>query len=591
MPIKTNFKDKNPLKIRNYGAWSPEEFAVLVIDDNSEIPDITDDWFAFLDKLAIMRDSTVDIHNIGKKRSGKTIFSITAIDRIMKADNDRFLICYQNENLPKILRKVDRFKKRVSSINHIIEADKFVELGFKLIIYMDEGVLTANAKSALQKDMKELGQAFASSSHKDVILIVNAQDDGVIKDLRGKGDISVFKRLTRRYILGSSDPLVRSKHELLLSLTKKESYVVSEHFDFDKTGIIKFDVYDYLDWLTPELDKELSKNDSISSFSQPYNKELEELDTVKELALEYIDNKGLDYCLKYKNHVKNLNYFLTNEYSLKFFKQVEHLIPKIDVFINGISQDYTGETYSKKKDEKKVKITKIIKENKNVKEKKEEEIKEIKEVKKRKKQTGLITQPFYFPFSQFVESNLSGLHEDIEVIMLYLDGLSFRDIMKEKNLESNKTYKIVEKFVKNDCDKLFVKYLNLITGYNFEYKNGYIIDSKADLTGIETVFSFLYFKNKQNFTYELDIQTLCKSAIEEAKKRKLDTIGIFIYNRKWCKEPILIRFDITLDKLKIMKQKFNKVFKVNNYLFKTCNKITKKRIKKEKIEDEFEYLF
>ena len=132
--------------------------------------------------------------------------------------------------------------------------------------------------------------------------------------------------------------------------------------------------------------------------------------------------------------------------------------------------------------------------------------------------------------------------------------------------------------------------MNLLTSYNFEYKNDYILDSKADLTGVETIYSFLYYKNKQNFTYELDVQNLFKSAIEQAKKVKLDTIGVFIYNIKWSKHPILIIVDITLDKLILMKQKFNKDFKVNNYIFKTYKRITKKR--KQKVpEEEFEFLF
>ena len=579
---KTKFLDKDSSKIKNYGSWNPNEFAIMILDTNDEIPNITDEWFVFLDNQPYVRDSTFDIGIISKKRGGKTIFAITTIDRIMLADKKRFLICYKNERIPEILQNVNNFKNRVACIHNIIEADKYVDMGYKLIIFIDEGVLTANAKSALKKDMKELGQAFASSSHKDVILIVNAQDDGVIKDLRGKSEITIYKRLTRKYVLGTSDPMVSQKKELLISLSKLQAYCVSEHFDFDKVGIIEFNAFKYLTWLTPELDEALSKNDALSSFSQPYNKELEELDTVKELAQDYLDDKGIEFCLKSKSHVKDLKYFLTQEYSLKYYKQVEHLISKIDIFVCGMAKDGIRFDNSKKKEEKKLQMKKIIEVNeKRTGTKKEKQIESKKKVS---------IESSNISFSEFVQDNLSGTLDEIEIVVLYLQGQSYRDIMKDYAVDNNKITRILKKFVEKNFEHLFVKYLKLITIIEFEEKNGYFIDNLGKLLGIDQIYTSYYIKNKNKYTYEFDPQILFKKVITQAKKLNHETIGVFIYNRIWYKVPMLTTIDVNSTEIVLMKQKFRYNFKVHDYHFKTCKKLTKKQKPKPEIND-FETIF
>ncbi len=317
----------------NYGNWNPLNFSSLIT--KNFLDDLSSQFLTFLQTLIKSRDSTTDIRIVGKKRSGKTTIAIIIINYILLLDPKRMLVCFKNKNLYNVLSKISFFHNRVVYINQINEADKYVNEGYKLVIYIDEGLIVANAKSALKKEMKELGQAFADSSHKDVILIINSQDDQIIRDLRRKSEILIYKRLSSNFILNAENTILRKYENVLKTLKKQEALLISEHFDFSCIGMLRYNVFELIPYYNEKIDEEISKNASSKSFSQSLEEEKDMINTVEQLSKEYITYYGYQNCKKKRNHKAELKFWIERQKGLEFSKTIEPYIDKINTYIIG----------------------------------------------------------------------------------------------------------------------------------------------------------------------------------------------------------------------------------------------------------------
>jgi hypothetical protein len=233
-----------------------------------EVIDVTGKRDSFLDGSALETDESYKILIIGKPRSGKTHEALYYIDKLMKANSKRRLCLFRcPHELYEVMVKHSPWPERIYETFYLTEIQNYS------VIFIDEGLISTNAKEALRTDNRQLGKALAFISHKGCIFIINAQDEGVLKDIRRKVDWIVFKRLSKMFIDESDDPLVKKYAQKLTSLKKSKSYIVSNVFGFETQGTTNTDL---IDWWNDEISKNLAQASLDTEFER--EKKLEEIE-------------------------------------------------------------------------------------------------------------------------------------------------------------------------------------------------------------------------------------------------------------------------------------------------------------------------
>lgn len=297
-----------------------------------DLTDETKAYWKFLEKQGKDKEGSMAIIIIGLPRSGKTALSSVIQDKLMRSDSKRKLVLFFcPESLFNSMNKV--FPKRVIFAKSLLHID--VENG---IVYIDEGLIGMNAKESRSKSKVEIGKALAFKSHKRIITLMNAQDNGIMKDARAKTEITIFKRCSIDFVESSKNPIVRKYRHILLKLERDEGLMINSHFDWnpDKAVcIIKFNLYDEIDWFTEEISKNM-KDVSISSNLQ---KNKENLEFIKKKANEFIFYAGIKSCAGAKLH-KRLIQFYYMEKNLEEWEEIAPFLDSINVYVYGMAKEY-----------------------------------------------------------------------------------------------------------------------------------------------------------------------------------------------------------------------------------------------------------
>ncbi len=259
----------------------------------AEVSNVTKFYYSFL-KTGITKynDDCVKILNIGKPRSGKTATAFDQIDTLMQAaiaaGTKRWLCLFRAHPL------LEELLKKYSPYGDLIyRTSRLEEIRPGSIVYVDEGIKDMNAKEALLVENRQLEKALAYMSHQGIIFIVNAQDDGVLKSLRTKADMVVYKRLSEDYVIESDHYVVKQFGDQLQKLPHDRGFLSSNAFGLEKKGIIQTK-------LVPWWNDELSRNLGGASLNSELDREKEIQKIIDETVKTILDVFGAKQALKAK---------------------------------------------------------------------------------------------------------------------------------------------------------------------------------------------------------------------------------------------------------------------------------------------------
>lgn len=256
-----------------------------------EYPILNDQYFAFL-RNQNHPDASFSQVTIAQKRWGKTQLSMKGIDILMNSNKKRTLWMVDCEGL---VNKIDPiFPGRVFNTHDIAAVPN------NAILYFDETLVSLNGKRALTKFSRKIGEAFAFTSHKKIIVLGNAQTDGMIKDLRDKAEIVILGRLPMFFLEDARESFIRDLRDKLMTLPKEEAYVFANSFDFTARGRLLGDKRKWVPWFNDSISRNMA-NVSLDTDKQRKKKELKYMRSViKEIEDVYSDKEILGSKLKKK---------------------------------------------------------------------------------------------------------------------------------------------------------------------------------------------------------------------------------------------------------------------------------------------------
>jgi len=286
----------------------------------SKYPNVTKTFYeGYLPEMAVSNDGTFTLMTIAQRRWGKTALNFGVITVLMDNNPVRKLCCWDAPHLvPLILKERPDWEGRVYA------TDKIADVSNWSIIYMDEGLTKFNAKRALTKLSRKFDEALTYISHKQIILIVSAQTDGIMKGLRDKCEIVIYGRLPRSFLDASTHKsFLKAEFETLLTLPKEKCFVLSSAFGFipeheegDKLrklramfgrkddrkrgiGMIYGDKRERCQWFTEEI----SRNMGGETLDTEIDKDNRDFQFQREVVDIILDEVPEEY-LKNKHHIR-----------------------------------------------------------------------------------------------------------------------------------------------------------------------------------------------------------------------------------------------------------------------------------------------
>jgi len=292
----------------------------------SKYPNVGSLFFnGYLRKMAISEEGTFTLMTIAQRRWGKTILNFAIITVLMDNNQQRTLCCWDAPHLAELV-----LEARPDWEGRVYATDKLSTVTNWSVIYMDEGLTKFNAKKALTKLARKFGEALTYISHKQIILIVSAQTDGMIKDLRDKCEIVIYGRLSRPFLDSSHKSFIKAEFDNLLTLPKEKCYILSSAFGFipehqegDKLrklraifgrrekerkrgiGVILGDKRERCKWFTSKISRNMS-GETLDTGLAKENRDFEFLEEVVGIIIEEVE----DEYLKNGRHIRG--HFLVN---------------------------------------------------------------------------------------------------------------------------------------------------------------------------------------------------------------------------------------------------------------------------------------
>lgn len=317
-------------------------------ETKDKFPNITKQFWKFLQDQKNDPESCFICVTIGMRRIGKTAFSFSEINDILEYDKTRELCLFK---APKVLlEEVSKiFPGRVYAVEELIDVRN------NCILYVDEALLELNAKLATTTALRKFGQSLVKTSHKRIILIVCAQDDGFMKDLRKKADLVIYKRLIKGFVDEAPDKFIKENAHFLLRMPREQAIVFSNYYHYNETvkingepvftGLIDIDLKEHCPWWSDKI----SKNLSDESLDRDYEQSKKDILLIKEVAQTMIDIYGKNRMIKGKTQKLMKGYYLAN--NLKKYNRILGRTQQIEEFLVYLCTDQLSEA-EKKEDEK-----------------------------------------------------------------------------------------------------------------------------------------------------------------------------------------------------------------------------------------------
>jgi len=294
---------------------------------------ITKLFFQFLLDEANNPESVFNCMSLGMRRAGKTAKAMVIIDKLMtdpkrklclfRAPHELYMALnkhspwgFRDENIANAMNAWFGGSGYVKMKNRIYEAASLDKIENDSIVYMDESLVSANAKEALKTDLRELGKSNAYWSHKRIILLMNAQDGGIIKDLRNKSELKIYSRLSMPFLENSKDPFIIANRDRLKKLKRERGLIDANLFHFTKRGYIEFDLLKECPWWHTEISMNLkdANTDALMEQTQQKQDQLTPIveTIIKDLGVKQIKKSSLGSIIRgylIENHLDWYNKF------------------------------------------------------------------------------------------------------------------------------------------------------------------------------------------------------------------------------------------------------------------------------------------
>ncbi len=231
----------------------------------------TVDFIHFLEANNNTPDFSFILLTMGAGGSGKTAVAFMMSHIMLKADPKRHVLLYRVPEtlVPDIHESLkanglEEWNTRFKRIEHLREVD------VNAILIIDEGVLNANAKEALMKEMVDFEQDLSFSRHKRIVALMNSVDDGVLLGFRKKAHIMIYKQLTKGFVDNvRNDHFVKTHAYDLTKLAINEAIVYSTYKYFsNKIGKLKLDLKLYCPWYNDKISRNMANETFSAQFSR-----------------------------------------------------------------------------------------------------------------------------------------------------------------------------------------------------------------------------------------------------------------------------------------------------------------------------------
>jgi len=290
--------------------------------NRKKFKDITEKWIKFLKSDRYRKKNSFILWHLAGRDWGKTAEAFKEINLLLEKNRKRFVqILKAPPDFIKNIEEVcpEEYKGRFESLPKL----RFLRKNAILII--DEGLLGANAKEALTKEMRRLSKFTSKSRHPNIIVIINSVNLGILGEFKDMIDITIYKHLGYQFFVRNKgrDPFIDQHEKILSRLKEWEGIIISSYKKFNyERGKISLKYEDYCPWFNDNL----SLNQQDTNPDADFEDEIQLSKEIERLAKMAVNELG--YRLLKPLAGRKLKGWLQSEHK-ELYYDYEKYIPRI----------------------------------------------------------------------------------------------------------------------------------------------------------------------------------------------------------------------------------------------------------------------
>lgn len=256
-------------------------------ETKEEIFDETNEFLEVIKKFANKAGFGGIIWIIGIPESGKSALLCIICNLLLKFGmKKRNVAFYQApEKLLEAIQNAvpEEIKDKFRIIETLSEVKPFD------ILCIDEGYLSADAKSALTNDSKNFIASITTLRHSSVFTILNSLDNGILRGYRLKAQFRFYKTISDGYIEEVNDKFAKKYGEQLTALMSDQTVFRITHIKFLRKGIRKgalvLPLKKYCTWYNDEISRNFEGEDFDALMRRLYKKK-RKMESVIQLLID-----------------------------------------------------------------------------------------------------------------------------------------------------------------------------------------------------------------------------------------------------------------------------------------------------------------
>jgi len=396
--------------------------------NRKEFKDITEKWVKFLKSDRYKKKNSFILWHLAGRDWGKTAEAFKEINLLLEKNRKRFVqILKAPPDFIKNIEEVcpEEYKGRFESL------PKLRFLRKNAILVIDEGLLGANAKEALTKEMRRLSKFTSKSRHPNIIVIINSVNLGILGEFKDMIDITIYKHLGYQFFVRNrgKDKFIDQHEKLLSHLKEWEGIIISSYKKFNyERGKISLKYEDYCPWFNDNL----SLNQQDTNPDADFEDEIQLSKEIERLAKMAVNELG--YRLLKPLAERKLKGWLQAEHK-ELYYDFEKYIPRILTLAYYMAEEMVNQTNQDTNNEFVEIIEMLIRE-------KGSEFKH--------KGVNYLKNWLYEQFPDIYHSHKNNINK---IFNIYLDYLDKQKQQKKAGISSNFKFNYTEKELFNLMEK------------------------------------------------------------------------------------------------------------------------------------------
>ena len=396
--------------------------------NRKEFKDITEKWVKFLKSDRYKKKNSFILWHLAGRDWGKTAEAFKEINLLLEKNRKRFVqILKAPPDFIKNIEEVcpEEYKGRFESL------PKLRFLRKNAILVIDEGLLGANAKEALTKEMRRLSKFTSKSRHPNIIVIINSVNLGILGEFKDMIDITIYKHLGYQFFVRNrgKDKFIDQHEKLLSHLKEWEGIIISSYKKFNyERGKISLKYEDFCPWFNDNL----SLNQQDTNPDADFEDEIQLSKEIERLAKMAVNELG--YRLLKPLAERKLKGWLQAEHK-ELYYDFEKYIPRILTLAYYMAEEMVNQTNQDTNNEFVEIIEMLIRE-------KGSEFKH--------KGVNYLKNWLYEQFPDIYHSHKNNINK---IFNIYLDYLDKQKQQKKAGISSNFKFNYTEKELFNLMEK------------------------------------------------------------------------------------------------------------------------------------------